>query len=226
MSKKPRKKRSKTHVPRVVRMPALMASVLPELTDEERRDFLLAELMPIQALLAGEGSLENIRAVSHVLKQACVTARNIQCEETEGLEELSLIGMCGLALARALIADGVSRVPEEMLRPAERAIQKMVDLAAQMDRITVAFVMEEALKGDAKLLGYDPRKIAFLDAGHPEHLKCLIGVPGRVFFDEDGGCSFKGCIAHTSEGQAVWREPSGVEHVIKGRTVAVFGNEF
>ena len=149
MSQKAKPKRRKKYTPKYSRNPPFAAELLPEFSAEQIDDLCITELMPIQALMAGEANHVHVMNLGSTLTFGAVVAHQV-------LKEVALFDLCKLGMVGLLFTDELLKkemaIPDLLLDPVEEAVNQIVEIQRRMDRASLAYVFEEAQTRSRKLL--------------------------------------------------------------------------
>lgn len=199
----PKKKRTKAYRPKPVRAPDLLVKLAPELTESQRTEIELQYLLPLRALLSGEGTAQNAWDVMQSLQIGFVMAQALETEQKLQTRILLSAGYAGALLAYIETRKGNPRgVQAWWLEATQHALEVVADISRQLTRTELYRAYEEENRRALALLG--PDVINVIDPKRPETWR------GKAFemvgFMYIHGRAFSGLLREI-DGSPFWWNP-------------------
>lgn len=218
MARKQKPKRKKQYVPKHTRVLAAFAPFMPEFSEKTRNELYLAQLLPIRSLLAGGATPDVVQNAFAPLCLGAVIEEHFESEK--GILDLCRLGVAGLLLVSAseLVENDIP-IPECLLRPAEAAVQRIVEIEQAMDRPALAFLLEQAQVRTSPFLGVEVKQCGILLQSDICRDRCM----GRKGFAFINGDAVRGELADV-DGTLFWEDRERVRHEFGEQALVYFGD--
>ena len=180
--------RKKTYRKKVVRMPSMAASFLPEYSEAQKTNLGLVQLLPVKALRTAEATKANIIAAVTTVKLGVNICEHY--EDTGDLKDACILAMAAL-VAGLEYTERHEPLPDYMMEPIEYAVNRIFEIEMMLDRLALMHIFAESAQLDAHCLLVDEALIGAIMPDVPEVAR-YAGLKGYAFA---GGQAHRGRLS-------------------------------